>query len=518
MNAPPPGPINDTETIARNSFWYGLELALSIVVSLVVSIIVARVIGPTRLGYYNYIMLLTNVTASVGGNGLAVTTRKYMAEYLNRNEGGTARAVYLYALRRQALICIGVTITGLALLFWAGDPAQRIVSAILVMNIAPRMIAYIPSQANAAGEMMKRNTGPALLGGATGMTITLYGLHAGWDLYGMAIGLALGSTVEAVAKLRAVHSWLAPIPRGTIPFELQRRLFSYSGQGLVLVVLSIVVWDRSDLVILKWMNRDIRQVTFFATSFGLTDRLLMLPSAFSAALGATMMAQFGRAEERIRQITVTGAKYALLLALPLLAGVACISRSFIVVAYRQLYEPMIPVLAISTLLAIPKALTAAPTALLQTVEKQGFLIWTGCICGAVDVGLDFLLTPTQGAAGAALANGLAQTLAAVLIWRRVHRDFEVDLRLGEFARIALSGALMSAVVLLVERLAPFSGTARLTCSIAAGSLVWLGALRITGALNETDRERLFHIGRRLPEGMRPIVERCVGLLVAEPLP
>src|ERR1039458_9932212 len=132
---------------------------------------------------------------------------------------------------------------------------------------------------------------------------------------------------------------------------------------------------------------------------------------------------------------------------------AAISRPFVQV-YGNDYQPMIPVLVISTLLAVPKAISVSPTILLQSMERQGFLIWTGCICGAIDIGLDFLLTPTHGAVGAAFANGVAQTLAALMIWLKVYRDFKVNLRLGEFARIALSGAAMLAAVLAVERLLP----------------------------------------------------------------
>jgi len=62
---------------------------------------------------------------------------------------------------------------------------------------------------------------------------------------------------------------------------------------------------------------------------------------------------------------------------------------------------MIPTLTLIALLAIPKALVSAPTMLLQTTERQGFLILWGCVCGAVDIGLDFLLVGKHGANGAA---------------------------------------------------------------------------------------------------------------------
>lgn len=86
INDKPSGTRSNTQTIVGNSFWYGLEMVVSLGAALVTSIIVANVIGKVRLSPYVYVMWLTNITAGVGGNGLSVTTRKYMAEYLNREK------------------------------------------------------------------------------------------------------------------------------------------------------------------------------------------------------------------------------------------------------------------------------------------------------------------------------------------------------------------------------------------------------------------------------------------------
>jgi O-antigen/teichoic acid export membrane protein len=506
---------SNTQTIARNSFWYGLEALFGIGAAFVTSIIVARTIGPVRLGPFQSVMFLASITGAVGGAGLAITTRKYMAEYLNRGETGTALAIYRHALGLQAWVSVALTVAGVAAAFLFTKPELHLVSAVLALSIAPRMIGFIPSNANSAAEMMKRNTGPALVGSVLNIGTTLFGLSIGWDLYGIAAGFAAGCIVEAALKLRSVHSWLGSTVETPLTPELKARLFSYSGQALVLMILSIVVWDRSDILILAWMNPDTRQQAFFAITFGLTDKLLMLPNVFATALSNTMMAQFGREQQRVHEITVTGARYAYLMAIPLLGGMACVARPFVLAAYQSRqwdYTPMIAVVVIAALMAIPRALVSAPTALLQTVDRQSFLIWTGCVCGALDIGLDFLLTPAHGAAGAAIANGIAQTAAAIATWWRVSRDFKLDLRLGDFGRITLSGIAMGAVVLPVQFLLPVSGYLRVSLSVVAGALIWLVALRLTGAIDRSDVQRLQLIAKRLPEISRPALEACLNWL------
>jgi O-antigen/teichoic acid export membrane protein len=503
----------NAQVIARNSFWFTLELIFGLLGAFVTSVIVARAIGPQRLGDYSLAVWLTNMTTAIGAFGLPMTTRKYMAEYMNRGNYGVARSIYAAAMRLQLWIAVAVTVVALTLALILSTPGLRVVSVLLVMSMAPRMIGFIPSQANNAAEAMRRNTGPAVLGYAVATGLTLFGLWMGWDLPAVAAAITVSACLEAILKLRSVHSWLAGIPPEEMPPGLRRQMWVYSSQGLALMLLNIVVWDRSDLIFLKILNKDVSQVTFFSMAFNLTERVLLLPNAFAYAVGATMMAQYGRGEEKVNPMTVESARYAFLLGLPLLAGMACISGPAVLLLFREPFRPMIPVLAAVALLAIPKSLMAAPTQLLQTTENQGFLVLSGWACGAVNVLLDILLTPRHGALGAAIANGSAQTLAVVLLWAYARRLFRLDLRLKAFGRIILSGIAMASVAVLVIHWMP--ARAGLAVSIVAAALAWTFLLRWTSALDDTDRQRLLSIGHAIPRHFQPAWTALVNLLVPD---
>lgn len=515
----PPGSPDNTRTVARNSFWYGLELLFNVGAAFLTSVAVAVVVGPTRLSYYSIVVLLTNVTISVGSFGLPVTTRKYMAEYLNRGEAAVARTTYLATLRIQVLISAGVSAVALVLVLGWGEPAYRMVSLLLVAAMAPRIVGTIPSQANNAAEAMRRNTVPALIGGAVTTALTIVALlifrgngnsvRDNWDLTGVAAALAVGSLLECGLKLRSVERWLGGVDPGTISPELKKRMFAYSGQGLALLLLNVIVWDKSDTLILQYMNADKAQVTFFSIAFNLVERVLMIPVAFGTSLSATMMAQFGRGQARLKEMTVDGARYAFLAASPLLLGMACLSP-LVPLLYGGKYRPMAATLAIVAVMAIPKALVAAPTMLLQATERQGFLIAWGCLCGAVDIGLDILLTPRYGANGAAIANGTAQTMAALGIWIYVRRAGELDLKLRDFGRIAVCGAIMVAGVLASIRALP--GAMGMFVSIAIGAVLWMAALRVTAALRPQDVSRVLSLGGQLPTPLRAHWKRLIGWL------
>jgi O-antigen/teichoic acid export membrane protein len=515
QQTPDTGSLDNNQTVARNSFWYGLELFFSLGATLITSIGVARAAGPERLSNFQYLVWLTNITVGVGAFGVSSATRKYMAECLNSGRPGVARALYLSTLRIQILIALAVTVIALGLVYWLGDPHQIAVSVLLVVAMAPRLVATIPSQANNASEVMRRNTLPSAANVAvtTGLTLLSLILLRGEPdkaLIGVAAALVVGSYLECALKLHTVENWMADgAAREVVPAQLKKRMFAYSGQGLVLMLLNVMVWDRSDIVILKALNHDAAQVTFFALAFNLADKVLMVPTSFGYSLAATMMAQYGRSQSRLREMTVDAGRYALFLALPLLLGMACVSP-LVPLVYKAAYRPMVSTLTIVALFAIPKALVAAPTMLLQTTERQGFLIWWGCLCGAVDIGLDILLTPLHGANGAAFANGIAQTLAALGIWIYVWRADRLDLRLSDFGRIVAAGVSMTAIVLAVSRMAP--GSAGMLASIAVGAAAWFLSLRLTGALKPEDVSRFNSVGKQLPDGLRPHWRRLIAWL------
>jgi O-antigen/teichoic acid export membrane protein len=171
---------------------------------------------------------------------------------------------------------------------------------------------------------------------------------------------------------------------------------------------------------------------------------------------------------------------------------------------------LIPVLAVATCLAIPRAMTPLGTALLQTLEQQGYLIWTGCICGALDIALDIWLTPIHGALGAALANGIAQTAAATAIWVRVHRLFPMTKLFRSMASIAFCGAAMAGVASAVSYVVP--GRAGIAVSVLAGAIVWFVLLPLTGAFDRDDRDRFLQAAKAIPAPLRPLFDRMIMLL------
>jgi O-antigen/teichoic acid export membrane protein len=500
-------PLNNTRTIARNSLWYGLEMGFVFVTATLATIIMARAFGPQKLGYFNYIQWLANMSGAIGSLGIPMTTRKYMAEYLGAGEAGIARAVFFATFRLQSLIGLFITIISLTIVGLLGDPAHRLVSAIQVASILPAMAVYVPAQANTARENLKANVTGSVVQGCIYLGTVILSLVQGWGLLGIAIGLFSGRAAELVVRTVPVLRWIKRLPRAPLPNELRKRMLSFSGQGTLLMLLDIVVWDRSDIVLLKFLSSDVSQISFYSVAFNLAERAMVFPQTFGTAIGATIMAQYGRDKSRLSSIASASARYMLLCSLPLLLGLAAVSSPAIRLVYGKQYIPAIPVLAAAAVLAISKPLLLPAQQLLQADEKQRFLLWFGCFCGATKIALDYVLIPHFAALGAAVANGLAQIMAVVGIWIYATRAFQLRLDILRLLRIAIVGAVMALCVFPIS--IAIRPAISLSLGIATGAFVFLIGIRGLRVLQDEDRYRLSQLEQRLPPSIRAISTRLV---------
>ena len=66
----------NSNTITKNSFWYGIETITNLLLSFFTSIVIARTIGPEKLGYFLYMWWIAGVAGMVGSLGIPAATRK----------------------------------------------------------------------------------------------------------------------------------------------------------------------------------------------------------------------------------------------------------------------------------------------------------------------------------------------------------------------------------------------------------------------------------------------------------
>jgi O-antigen/teichoic acid export membrane protein len=503
---------NNTKTVGRNFIFMGLEVLITLVVTLMTSVVIARLIGPTRLGYFNLIYWLTSITCSIGSLGIPLSTFKYLGEFLGGGKRELARAVFFYNLRAQTTIAFALAATAMIAALILVDPKYRLCSALLVLSIVPNMITFVPSQANTAAESSIHNTRGALVRAVVYVVAVTLSLHYGWDLVGIAAGLFLSCSAELIVKIVPVLRSMADVPRIPLPAEIRKRMFAFSGLSTGLMLLEIVVWDRSDIICLKLLQPDIRQVAFFSVCFSVVGKLALPAQALANALSATQIVEYSRNKANLFRMTSRAFVYVLMGTLPVLVGVACIASPLVRVVYGWQYVPAIPAFTLIALFSIPKAALTTGSTLLYSAEDLGFILKWGCIAGVANVLLDVLLIPHHGATGAALANGIAQTFAGATICGRVLRHYPVRVDYSALLRLVAATLAMAIVTLGVMAL-PLGGVIKLVIGIPTGSLIFLVMSRVFAVLQKDDRRRLQMLSSLVPVPARRTYNRLVDFVV-----
>lgn len=491
-----------TRVVARNSFWLALDAGVGFLSALICSVAVARVLGPEKLGYYNYALWVVSITGLVATFGVPTATRKFAAEYFGRGDVATAKAIIKATFRFQLISALVAVAIGLVVVFGKVSLEHRVYSILAVLSVLPSMLLGIPSAANAALEELGDNVRSSLAGTIVNVLGVAWVLWMGWGLVGLTAALLASRVTDLAVRywlFRRRFAQFSAMPAGTLPEDVRQRLVRFCWQSTVLLALDTVVWDRSEMFFLE-MFSDIRQVAFYSLAFNIMQQAVLAPRVFSTASLTTLMVKQGREPDSVGAMTATSLKYIVLMALPLTLGLAALSAPVIRLAYGQAYLPAIPVLTTVAIFAVSKALLNPARSLLITTENQAFLLKWGVVTAILNIGLDLWWIPSGGAMGAAYANGVTQLVANVGIWVFVWRKFTVPVQAKALMGMLVSAVIMAVVAAGIARVLPPVPAALV--GVPAGALVFLLCLRLTHSLDQTDRTRLMSLQPARPLWLR----------------
>jgi O-antigen/teichoic acid export membrane protein len=458
----------NSKTIARNTAWYGLENAIGFVTTLITSIAIARTLGPAKMGYIIYVTWLTSIVSSLGSVGLPETTRKYMAEFIGGGDFPTARYIYLRTFYTQTALAIVATLGAVVWVLHDAPADYRTAALLLVLGILPAMSNFISAQANVAAENLSANLPASLASTATYFILTLAAIFLHWGVTGIAFAMFSMRVVDFLVRLfptmRRVLSW--GNGEAHPPADLRARMLSFATQSVMGMVLMIVVWDRSEVFLLKHLSTDIQQVSFYSVSFGLAERLLLFPSIFAAAAGASLLAQFGRDRTKLPAMTAASARYIALISIPLHVIAVPLAAPALLTLYGRQYAGAALVATVAPLLCMPKAFLGPIQSLFESVEKQKYFLWTTVFASFVDIAVAWYLIPQYGALGACIGSGAAQITAVGSMWALGISRYDIRLPWAFMSRLtAISVAASLAAWAVSRNLAPLP--ALITGGVAA---------------------------------------------------
>lgn len=506
-----------SRTIAKNSVWSALDLVINLAFALVGSVLVARLMGPEKLGRYNYILWIANITGVVVSFGIPLATRKYAAEFIGKGDLVLAHTIVRVTTRIQLLM--GIVLVG-AWLLWTSfrmPEEQKAYTAVAVLSILPYMMTSLLSQANMAAEDFRSNAVASLVSSTVGFVGLIAALALGWDLLGLTMALLVSRLTDYGFRLAAFRRYFPALPDhaeaggwSALPPELRKRLLRFCWDSSVLQVINIVVWNRSQLIFLE-RYCDIREVSYYSLGFNVIEKIGLIPQVFVSAAGASVMVGYGRdGGASAGRVTGYALRYVALITLPLLLGAAAVSDPFIRSLYGGRYLPAVLPFALQALLGVPRTFFLPFRQLLIAGDHQNFLVRWGLLSAVVVLALNYLLIPSGGAVGASVANGVGQLVAVAGAWAFAARRYRIPVAWRAIAGIGGAAGVSCGAAALAARIQP--PQAALPISIVTGAVLFPLFLRMSSSLNREDRSRLMEFERHLPAPLRGFFRKAVEFL------
>ncbi len=504
--------MSNTKTIARNTGWYGLENLVSALVTLFTSIAIARTLGPSKMGYIIYVSWISSVVTSLGGLGIPATTQKYMAEFLGMGDKGTARHIYLSTLWLQ----IGLaTLTTAGIIFWVLQDAgsgYKLASVLIVLSIWPAMINSIAAQANVATEELSKNLPASVISILIFFVAILATVVFKLGVVGVGVAVLVTRLVDcAVRFFPTTFRIMAWDVHHVHPEGLRRRMVVFAWQSVASMIVAMIVWDRSEFFLLKHLCADIRQVAYYSVAFSMAERLLITSAVFGSATGATIFAQYGRDKSKLPAITAATFRYLALSSIPVHFIAASLAFPALLLLYGKQYQGAAMVVTLAPLLCLPKAFMGPVQSLLQSTERQSYVIGATVIAGIADIGVAWLLIPSHGAVGACIGSGVAQVIAVAGMWAVGIHLYGVKLPWLQITKTTMiSTAAGLTAHFIAAPLRPLWG---ILLGGTAACAVVVALFFVLRVLEPEDRARFNVLTGMLPRAIARPAEKLVAVLI-----
>lgn len=475
----------------RNVLFNGIRLVITVCATLCTSAIIARTLGPDKMGLYSYAMWLVSALGILANLGLPATLAKYISEYLGRGDAVMAARLGRQLLLTQlaAAVCLSV-LTGC---FMFLKTPHRFVIGFAAVLLFFQAIQGGLSAALAGVQRFDTIAFITLYVAIVQVALVVFAasLHSGvigmlWATLG---GLALGTWLHYRAVYRSLLRLAGSSSQSSTDTPgISGRIRRFSLTLSYILFVDMIVYQKSEVLFLKWRST-LPEIAFYSLAYSIAGRISEVANTFGSTLLPLYSETFGRSGLReLSGVYLNALKFVQLIMAPLCAVGIVTARPVVQLIYGQEYQPLVPVSQILLATVALTSLGVASSPMIYGSEKQSFMAKFGSAVAVLNISLDFMLIPSHGAMGAAVANCVAQL--AGLIGSLVYASRLVSARFPWRTTAIIYAAAFFAMAPAAYCSWIRTGAVVLGSSVVMGALIYLALLVATGEIGKHDLDVL----------------------------
>lgn len=477
--------------VLRNFAFSGACKVVTGLSSLIVSVIIARSLGASDMGTYSFVIWVAGTIAALSSLGLPDAVAKYVAE--QRGAGNHALAAKI----ARTIITTQILAAGAASLIGAGVWSALARHHLILVFLALATVMPAALQQMLLGLMEGAQRFHLQLIATFGGAICQVGIVAAFAiLYPSIQGFLLANVLSSVAFTvftlflcrPMLTSHFAPGEFNVFP-GISKRIFNFSISAYGLSLLSMIVFDKSELFVLRIFQTP-AELAYYSIAFGLTARMAAAGDSISYVLYPMFVTRYTQnGPEDLRKVYRQSMRYLQLLMVPVFVWSIPLAPRLIVFIYGGQYRHVVPVVQVLLGTMLLTVMLTVSASAVFTLDKLSLFFRLMLVVAALNILLDFVFIPRYGALGAAIANGVSQGVAVCgligLLWKALPGSFPVVASMKVYLAAVVSAAFIFYADLIMR-----AGALVLCISVAAAVLLYLGLLGGMRAVTRSELEAL----------------------------
>lgn len=375
---------------------------------LVVSLLTARYLGPSNYGLINYANAYTAFFAAICTLGI---NNVLVKEFLDHpGEEGKVIGTTL-GLRAASSVLSSIIIIAISSFFDADEPTTKLVVALagigMVFNIVETFNYWFQSRLESKV--------------TAGATLCAYLISSAYKIFLLVTGksvayFALVSSLDHLCLGIILFTEYRKRSGGKLQFSMQygKKLLGKS-RHFILSGLMISIYGQTDKLMLKQMISE-TETGYYATAVTLCGMWCFILSAIIDSIYPSIMEAAKADDERVfkkRNVQLYAIVFYLSMAVSLFFTV--FAKPVISIMYGASYLPAVAPLRIITWYTAFSYLGVARNAWVVAKDRQKYLFVIYAASAVANVVLNYLLIPTLGASGAAIASLVAQVFTTLIV-------------------------------------------------------------------------------------------------------
>jgi len=481
-----------------NTFYLSLDWIGATVLGYIFWIVASKMLLTAEVGIFSTLLNLALFTITFSMLGMNLSAQKLIPEYQARGEQEKTAGTVRWTLKTALLI--NLPIAALLVAFSSQLGTLGYLSAAewqgLGIMVVGMMFLYM-SQAYLIGLQYMRKLFE------TNLVFNVMRIAVAAALIAMAASF-FGPVIAFAASAVVVSAWrLKMVPTGAGTAD-KKEVWHYALPFLA-SNFGYVMLNQGSVIAISMMDT-MAAVGLFTIAFVFTTPLKMVPQIISTAIFPITSEQHAKRDgEGIRTLVTGSLRYSYMLVIPMVTVLVLFSDGFIRLFASSEYAAasgLVPVLSVGYVLA---GLTMIFSNVLYTtgnVKSCRNIIILG---GLINVAGAFMLIPSIGIMGAALAFMASGLVTFVLGFLWLHKYIRFSAAIGPLVKIAVASAIAFSVGYAASTLVA-GGITKLIIGGAVGLALYVLMLPVVKLFNDMDLKVIKELKAKMPSKIRPLIE------------